>query len=167
MKINFKRYLQIELQFQELTMVMKIPNSLFKFTESPSVKTNCCFFSFFAFKTVATCWAATDKTGNSMRLNSSKQPQVPDWASPESWEEKFFSIFFRKTAMNFYPSTREIVYNLCKCVPVLCNPFGLNNWTQLHTFLTFYPCLWQFQFFLCQQVHKETRPCSWLKLEPK
>jgi len=29
-----------------------------------------------------TCWAATDNTGSVILLNSSKQPQDPDWARP-------------------------------------------------------------------------------------
>lgn len=61
---------------------MKIPNSGHMSTVSPSVKTNDLFFSFLADSTTATCWAATDNTGNSIRLNSSKQPQDPDWAKP-------------------------------------------------------------------------------------
>lgn len=35
-----------------------------------------------AFRMVMSCWAITDSTSMSMRLNSSKQHQAPDWASP-------------------------------------------------------------------------------------
>lgn len=56
--------------FISLTIVMKIPNSLFSSMVSPSVKTNDFFFSLRAVSTTATCWAATDSTGNSIRLNS-------------------------------------------------------------------------------------------------
>lgn len=65
-----------------LTIVMKIPNSGHISITSPSVKVNCCFFSLCALRITATCWAATDNTGNSMRLNSSKQPHDPDCAKP-------------------------------------------------------------------------------------
>lgn len=49
---------------------------------SPSVNWNVFFFSRLLARTTATCWAATDSTGSSMRLNSSKQPHEPDWAKP-------------------------------------------------------------------------------------
>lgn len=71
-----------QLRVRPLTIVMKIPNSGFISIISPSVKMKVFFFSFLAVNTTATCCAATDKTGSSMRLNSSKQPQVPDCASP-------------------------------------------------------------------------------------
>ena len=35
-----------------------------------------------AFRMVMSCWAITDSTSMSMRLNSSKQHQAPDWARP-------------------------------------------------------------------------------------
>ena len=73
-----------------LTMVKKMPNSMFKSTMSPSVKTNCFLRSFLQANTMAICCAATDKTGNSMRLNSSKQPQDPDWAKPAQNENQMF-----------------------------------------------------------------------------
>ena len=53
-------------------------------TLSPSVKMNAGFLSFLHCRTMAICWAATDNTGNSIRLNSSKHPQDPDWAKPEN-----------------------------------------------------------------------------------
>lgn len=59
-----------------------MPNSGHISLMSPSVKMKVFFFSFLAERTTATCWAATDSTGNSMRLNSSKQPHEPDCASP-------------------------------------------------------------------------------------
>lgn len=37
----------------------------------------------FALRIVMSCWAMTDSTSMSMRLNSSKQHQAPDWARPE------------------------------------------------------------------------------------
>lgn len=64
------------------TIVINIPNSGQTSTTSPSVKIKFFFFSFFADRITATCWAATDSTGSSMRLNSSKQPHVPDCANP-------------------------------------------------------------------------------------
>ena len=63
-------------------MVKKIPNSVSMSTLSPSVKINDVFLSFLHRSTMAICWAATDNTGNSIRLNSSKQPHEPDWAKP-------------------------------------------------------------------------------------
>lgn len=65
-----------------LTIVRKMPNSGLISTWSPSVKTKFLRRSFLHVRTIAICWAATDKTGRSMRLNSSKQPQEPDWARP-------------------------------------------------------------------------------------
>ena len=65
-----------------LTMVKKIPNSMSMSTLSPSVKMKAGFLSFLHCRTIAICWAATDNTGNSIRLNSSKHPQEPDWAKP-------------------------------------------------------------------------------------
>jgi len=64
------------------TMVRKIPNSLSIDTTSPSVNMNWGLFIFLHCSTIAICWAATDSTGSSIRLNSSKQPQDPDCASP-------------------------------------------------------------------------------------
>ena len=43
-------------------MVMKIPNSGFMSTVSPSVKINCFRFSFLQFSTTEICWAATERT---------------------------------------------------------------------------------------------------------
>lgn len=63
-------------------MVRKMPNSGLISTLSPSVKTKLLRRSFLQVRTIAICWAATDKTGRSMRLNSSKQPHEPDWARP-------------------------------------------------------------------------------------
>lgn len=65
------------------TIVRNIPNSLSMSTTSPSVKVNWGFFFFLHWSTICICWAATDKTGSSMRLNSSKQPHAPDWAKPK------------------------------------------------------------------------------------
>ena len=76
------------------TMVRKIPNSGSMSTTSPSVKMNWFLRSFLHVSTTWICWAATDSTGSSIRLNSSKQPQLPDCASPatarrrEEGEEK-------------------------------------------------------------------------------
>ena len=64
------------------TIVRKIPNSGFISTRSPSVKMNCFLRSFLQASTMAICCAATDRTGRSIRLNSSKQPHDPDWAKP-------------------------------------------------------------------------------------
>lgn len=63
---------------QALTMVRKRPNSGFISTRSPSVKMKFFFLSFLHVRTTEICCAATDNTGSSMRLNSSKQPQEPD-----------------------------------------------------------------------------------------
>ena len=63
-------------------MVRKSPNSGSRSTTSPSVKTNCVLCSFLAASTMAICCAATDNTGRSIRLNSSKQPHDPDCARP-------------------------------------------------------------------------------------
>lgn len=41
-----------------------------------------CTFAALAFRMVMSCWAMTDNTSMSIRLNSSKQHQAPDWASP-------------------------------------------------------------------------------------
>lgn len=65
-----------------LTMVRKSPNSGFIVTLSPSVKIKDFFRSFLHVRIMEICWAATDRTGKSIRLNSSKQPQDPDCASP-------------------------------------------------------------------------------------
>lgn len=59
-----------------------MPNSGFISTLSPSVKTKLFLRSFLHVNTIAICCAATDSTGKSIRLNSSKQPQEPDWARP-------------------------------------------------------------------------------------
>lgn len=40
-------------------------------------------FAAFAFLMVISCWAMTDSTSISILLNSSKQHQAPDCASPE------------------------------------------------------------------------------------
>ena len=64
------------------TIVRKIPNSGFMSTTSPSVKMNWVLRSFLQLRTIAICCAATDNTGRSIRLNSSKQPHAPDWARP-------------------------------------------------------------------------------------
>jgi len=63
-------------------MVRNRPNSGSRSTTSPSVKTNCGLRSFLHARMMATCWAATDSTGSSIRLNSSKQPHEPDCARP-------------------------------------------------------------------------------------
>lgn len=65
-----------------LAIVKKIPNSGSMSTTSPSVKMNIFFRSFLHVRTTWICCAATDSTGSSIRLNSSKQPQLPDWARP-------------------------------------------------------------------------------------
>ena len=67
-----------------ITMVRKTPNSGSRSTTSPSVKTNCGLRSFLQARIMAICWAATDSTGSSIRLNSSKQPHEPDCAKPAS-----------------------------------------------------------------------------------
>ena len=65
-----------------LTMVRKSPNSGFIVTLSPSVKIKDFLCSFLHVRIMEICWAATERTGRSIRLNSSKQPQDPDCASP-------------------------------------------------------------------------------------
>lgn len=69
-------------------MVRKMPNSGFIPTLSPSVKMKVFLRSFLQVSTVAICWAATERTGRSIRLNSSKQPQEPDWARPSYLKKK-------------------------------------------------------------------------------
>ena len=64
-----------------------MPNSESMSTSSPSVKMNIFFLSFLHVRTTWICCAATDSTGSSIRLNSSKQPQLPDWARP-GWTKK-------------------------------------------------------------------------------
>lgn len=97
-------------------MVMNIPNSGQSSTISPSVNWNDFFFSFLLAKTTATCWAATDNTGSSIRLNSSKQPQEPDCAKPkEENERKERRIVFKS---NIYPYRFYLDHD---------NPFGQNN----------------------------------------
>ena len=71
-----------EFFYEFRTIVKKIPNSGSMSTLSPSVKMNWLFLSFLHSNTMAICCAATDNTGNSILLNSSKQPQDPDWAKP-------------------------------------------------------------------------------------
>ena len=75
-------------------MVKKIPNSGSMLTLSPSVKTKTGLRSFLHCNTMAICCAATDNTGNSIRLNSSKQPHDPDWARPEMKYRKNYEHFF-------------------------------------------------------------------------
>jgi len=67
---------------QSVTIVRKRPNSLSRSTRSPSLKMNCDLRSFLQTRIIAICWAATERTGSSIRLNSSKQPQEPDCARP-------------------------------------------------------------------------------------
>ena len=55
---------------------------MFMLTTSPSVNMNSDFLSFLHINTTYICCAATDNTGSSIRLNSSKQPHEPDWARP-------------------------------------------------------------------------------------
>lgn len=87
-----------QLFFWFLTMVRKSPNSGFIVTLSPSVKIKDFFRSFLHVRIMEICWAATDRTGKSIRLNSSKQPQDPDCASPSKGNliENPFSISFQK-----------------------------------------------------------------------
>lgn len=70
------------IEIHQLTIVRKMPNSGFIPTLSPSVKMKVFRRSFLQVSTVAICWAVTERTGRSIRLNSSKQPQDPDWARP-------------------------------------------------------------------------------------
>lgn len=77
-------------------MVKKMPNSGSMSTLSPSVKMNCVFLSFLHSNTMAICWAATDNTGNSILLNSSKQPHDPDWANPINRNNRMNPFSFNK-----------------------------------------------------------------------
>ena len=81
-------------------MVKKIPNSGFIRITSPSLKRKVSFFSFLHVKTMLICCAATESTGSSIRLNSSKQPQDPDCAKPET--NKLFLTDKKKTTVTFY-----------------------------------------------------------------
>lgn len=67
---------------KKYTIVIKSPNSGFSSNSSPSENTSCLFLDFLADKTICICCAATDKTGSSILLNSSKHPQEPDCAKP-------------------------------------------------------------------------------------
>ena len=94
---HFKKYIQISFYLRKivlfwkictkLTIVRKIPNSGLRSTTSPSVKMNCFLRSFLAVRTMAICCAATDSTGRSIRLNSSKHPHDPDCANPEKYNK--------------------------------------------------------------------------------
>jgi len=53
-----------------------------------------------ALRMVMSCWAITDSTSMSMRLNSSKQHQAPDWAKPE----KNRPIIYTPTSAALMPS---------------------------------------------------------------
>lgn len=86
---------------QVLTIVKKSPNSGFISTLSPSVKIKFFLRSFLHVKTIAICCAATDSTGRSMRLNSSKQPQDPDCARPEM-KQKLQFMFKEVTQCQLY-----------------------------------------------------------------
>ena len=81
-KIQIRPAEEKRLDYYVQTMVRKMPNSGFMSTLSPSEKMNCLRRSLRALNTIAICWAATDNTGKSMRLNSSKQPQDPLCARP-------------------------------------------------------------------------------------
>lgn len=74
-----------------LTMVRKIPNSGFMRMTSPSLKTKVSFFSFLQVNTILICCAATESTGSSIRLNSSKQPHDPDCAKPKTSKSILFT----------------------------------------------------------------------------
>ena len=63
-------------------IVMKNPTSLFSAIVWPSVNVNDFLSSRIDASTEPTCCATTESTSRSMRLNSSKQPQQPDCASP-------------------------------------------------------------------------------------
>ena len=84
------------------TMVKKIPNSMLRATLSPSVKMKFFLRSFLLCSTMAICWAATDNTGSSILLNSSKQPHEPDWAKPGIEKELYRCKQGAQTISNFY-----------------------------------------------------------------
>ena len=69
-------------KWKNFTMVINIPNSGLRSTTSPSVKINWRFRSLRQPRTIAICCAATESTGRSILLNSSKHPHDPDWARP-------------------------------------------------------------------------------------
>ena len=52
---------------------------------------------------VRICWATTDRTSMSMRLNSSKQHQLPDWASPA----KNFPSICGSSLIHIIPGIRQ------------------------------------------------------------
>ena len=95
-----------------ITMVRKMPNSGSMSTISPSVKTNCFFLFLLHSRTTYICCAATDSTGSSIRLNSSKQPQAPDWASPGEREcvVLYFVYTFSSTFYQFYSNSQSLSY---------------------------------------------------------
>ena len=94
---HFKKDIQISFYLRKiiliwkictkLTIVRKIPNSGLRSTTSPSVKMNYFLRSFLAVRTMAICCAATDSTGRSIRLNSSKHPHDPDCANPGKYHK--------------------------------------------------------------------------------
>lgn len=63
-------------------MVMKYPHDMSNLMSLPSNINLGAWASLAAF-IVMICCATTDKTSTSIRLNSSKQHQLPDWANPE------------------------------------------------------------------------------------
>ena len=91
----FSQTFSIYRRCHSVTSSLKSPPLFFLFPPPPSSsqvkkiyhlspvkrKTSC--FVFFASWRHVICCAATDKTGKSMRLNSSKQPQEPDWGQKE------------------------------------------------------------------------------------
>ena len=84
---------QLYFKTGKCTIVRKMPNSGSRATLSPSEKMKAALRSFLAVRTMAICCAATDKTGSSMRLNSSKQPHDPDCARPlQKMKKTTFSI---------------------------------------------------------------------------
>lgn len=101
-----------------LTIVIKMPNSGLSDTLSPSVKINFFFLSFFAIRTMYICCAATDNTGSSIRLNSSKQPQEPDCAKPKKivnnyLEHSYYLLYYLEhKLLNIYLPINKIKFYL-------------------------------------------------------
>ena len=121
-------------ELEEPTIVKKRPNSGSRSTTSPSVNINCGFLSFLHWSTIAICCAATDNTGSSIRLNSSKHPQEPDCARPtneKSGEVKKQSYIYMGNENRIIECTWKKYY-LCRFCPDLCSPSDQNSWKRPH-----------------------------------
>ena len=120
-------------QLKVITIVINRPNSGSRSTTSASVKTNCGLRSFLQTSTMAICWAATESTGNSIRLNSSKQPHEPDCAKPTAQTINHILVLYILVS-----SRGGLVQWLTRCVTKLIDagpgwvPLGDHPQTRAH-----------------------------------